>query len=296
VARPSVSVLIPNYNYGRYLERALGSVAAQTHDDFEVVVVDDCSTDDSATVLRETLPQLGHPFTLEVNEVNRGFGWTLARALSLSSGEHIALLDPDDFFMPEKLAAQVEVMRGDDDVVVVYSDTVQTTAWPSDRPWEVDPDELRALGRVRPDGPLPANATKHLFRRGTSFAPQSSLVRRTALDSIGGYRSDLRTTVDYRNWLHLSTTGSFRYLPGLVGGSTIHAESMRATQGTQKRLDRMRILEEFATVHGRSGDLRFRARRNLRGMQIRKEPARRREAWKYVRWSKDPVGLYFVLR
>ena len=98
---PRVSVLIPCYNAERYLSAALDSVLAQTYQDFEIIVVDDGSTDDSAAVAAR------YPRVRCFRHAHSGISVTRNLCLSKAKGEFVAFLDADDLWVPEKLEKQV---------------------------------------------------------------------------------------------------------------------------------------------------------------------------------------------
>src|SRR5262245_57747116 len=97
---PSVSVIIPTYNRRDFIREALASVLAQTCQDFELIVVDDGSTDGTEEIVRE------FPGARYVFQENQGVSAARNVGAALSQGELIAFLDSDDFWQPEKLAAQ----------------------------------------------------------------------------------------------------------------------------------------------------------------------------------------------
>lgn len=115
---PTVSILIPSYNHARYLRDCLESVLAQTYEDWEVVLVDDCSTDDSVAVAKAVTDPRIH---VHQNAENLGTYGTLERALELSTGEYVAILNSDDLWLPEKLAAQVAVLQRVPDARFAYT-------------------------------------------------------------------------------------------------------------------------------------------------------------------------------
>lgn len=97
-----VSVVVPAWNVGELLARCLDSLLAQTHRPLEIIVVDDGSTDDTAAILREY--QQTHPEVHSVTQVHRGLGPARNAALSLATGEFIAMVDADDWVEPDYLA------------------------------------------------------------------------------------------------------------------------------------------------------------------------------------------------
>ncbi len=104
MADASISVLIPVWNGARFLAAALGSVAAQTLAPIETIVVDDGSTDGSAQVAA------GFPFVQVIRQENRGPGAARNRAAAAAHGDHLAFLDADDLWKPDKLACQLAIL------------------------------------------------------------------------------------------------------------------------------------------------------------------------------------------
>lgn len=107
---PLVSVILPVYNGAKYLEKALNSILDQTMPDFELIIVNDASTDESHTIL-EKFAQQDTRICLYINEINLGLPRTLNRCLELACGEYIARMDQDDISLPERLEKQVKFMQ-----------------------------------------------------------------------------------------------------------------------------------------------------------------------------------------
>lgn len=119
--RPLVSVVVVSYNYARYIEQCLESVAQQTHHPIQLIVVDDSSTDDSVEVIRQWAART--PLTVEVvvHESNRGMCAALNTGLARVRGVYVAPLSSDDYWKPEKLEIQVALFeRLPPDYGVVY--------------------------------------------------------------------------------------------------------------------------------------------------------------------------------
>jgi hypothetical protein len=117
-ALPTVSVVMSVYNGQSFVAEALESILSQTLEDFEVVVVDDGSTDETPSILRRYRdPRV----RIETHATNRGLTPSLNRGLSLAKGEFIARHDADDISEPQRLAQQVDFLRRHDDVALVGS-------------------------------------------------------------------------------------------------------------------------------------------------------------------------------
>lgn len=102
---PAISVIIPLYNAGKFIGECLNSLLAQTFRDFEVIVVDDCSTDNSVAIVEGYTPKFGGRLQLSKTKTNSGGGGYVPRniGLSLASGEYIYFLDADDFIVETAL-------------------------------------------------------------------------------------------------------------------------------------------------------------------------------------------------
>jgi glycosyltransferase involved in cell wall biosynthesis len=119
-----VSIVVPSYNYERYLREAIESVLSQSFRDWELIIVDDGSSDASVEVIRSY--QESHPERIRLHEHQDGENHGLSRTYRLgfenSRGDYVALLEADDFWHdPDSLAARVEVLDRHRDVSVVYS-------------------------------------------------------------------------------------------------------------------------------------------------------------------------------
>lgn len=105
-----VSVIIPVYNAERFLEKTLKSIINQTYKNIEIVLVDDCSKDSSAEIIRRFMSdQLYIAYHLQ--DMNRGAGAARNKALELAKGQYVAFLDSDDVWLPQKIERQIALMK-----------------------------------------------------------------------------------------------------------------------------------------------------------------------------------------
>lgn len=116
-----VSVILPTYNYAHYIEEAVESVLHQTLSDFELIVIDDGSTDDTPSVLS----RIDDPRVQIVRTPNRGLCAARNEGLERARGEFIAFLDADDRFRPDKLERQVRMMEAEPDLASVFTNFVR---------------------------------------------------------------------------------------------------------------------------------------------------------------------------
>jgi glycosyltransferase involved in cell wall biosynthesis len=208
-----VSVVITCFNYGRYLKKCLDSVLAQSVGDFEVVVIDDGSTDDTAEVIRPFRKDSRIRFHYQANQ-----GQTIAKntGIQLSQGELIAFLDADDYWEPNKLERQLPLFANRA-VGVTYTGFYFTDL--QDRCIPADP----------PAGYL-------AYRRGNvtrwlgfdNFVPFSAaMIRRSLLDAHGSFDPALRMGIDWDLWLRMSCETEFDFVPDqLIAYRVGHANQM----------------------------------------------------------------------
>jgi glycosyltransferase involved in cell wall biosynthesis len=114
---PKVSVTIPVYNGASFVRQTIDSVLAQTYRDYEIIVVNDGSTDDSDKILKSYGDRIRY-----LKQQNMGLARTRNKLISLAKGKYLAFLDQDDLWHPDKLAEQVPCLESDTQVGLVYSD------------------------------------------------------------------------------------------------------------------------------------------------------------------------------
>jgi glycosyltransferase involved in cell wall biosynthesis len=203
---PTVSVCVPTYNGAAFLEETLESVLGQTYEDFELVVVDDASTDATLDIARSLADER---IRVVVNDERIGASANFARAVSLARGTYVKLLCQDDTLYPECLGRQVAAMEAGaaHDVVLVgckrdIIDERGRVIYGS-RGWRT------ASGIV--DG---AAAIRAIVRAGTNLIgePSSTLCRTDVLDAVGGYARDQQYMIDLDAWVRMLDVGRLSYI------------------------------------------------------------------------------------
>mgnify|MGYP000684036772 CR=1 FL=1 len=177
--KPFVSVVIPIFNGALFIARAVESVLAQTYKDFEIIIVDDGSTDDSRVVLTQFANQ---PFIRCLYQDNAGPAQARNLGIESALGEYIAFLDCDDFWFPEKLEAQVAMLRGNSHPVLVHSN------------YEVIASEGRIIQQAK------AGQTRDAFHKAFSGgqAPllSTTIISRILLEQVGKFDPNLWVSED----------------------------------------------------------------------------------------------------
>ena len=112
---PKVSVIIPTFNYGKYIEKAIDSVLSQTYKDFEIIVVDDGSTDNTKEIIETKYKDKVRYFYQE----NKGAPAARNRGIKESNGKYIGFLDADDFFLENKIEEQIKLVNEQKKITVI---------------------------------------------------------------------------------------------------------------------------------------------------------------------------------
>jgi glycosyltransferase involved in cell wall biosynthesis len=195
---PAVSINLCCYNSERFLEETLRSIFTQTFTDWELVIVNDGSTDATESIIRRHAESERR--ILYHRQPNSGLGASRNKALSLSSGKYIALIDHDDVWAPRKLELQVRQMDGNERLALSYTDT----------------EVIDGLGRV-----VRNYMPRELTAQGDVLAPlflrdfiacSSVLIRRSAVENAGAFRPELRITEEYELFLRLAERHPFGHI------------------------------------------------------------------------------------
>ena len=217
--KPEVSVIIPTFNRGWVLKEAIDSVLAQDFKDFELIVVDDGSTDNTPQIL-----DAYHQDLMVIRQPNLGVSAARNRGIAAAGGGLIAFLDSDDLWLPRKLSRQVDFFNSNPDAVINQTEEI----------W------IRNGVRVNPK-------TRHhkfsgmIFERSLALclvSPSAVMMRRSLFDEIGLFDENLPACEDYDLWLRIS----WRYPVHLIETPLIikrggHADQLSKAPG----LDKFRI-------------------------------------------------------
>lgn len=175
-----VSVIIPTYNSVKYLPEAARSVLAQTYEDYEIIIVDDGSTDDTRAVVKE-LSEKNSGKIRYIHQENRGLACARNTGIRNSRGELIALLDADDQWLPEKLAHSVRAIELDKAIGLVHTNLTRVTK-------NGDPICTPKKNKKYVSG---KNIFKHLFLRRGHIACSSVIFRKECCDKVGLFDEQL---------------------------------------------------------------------------------------------------------
>ena len=223
-----VTVLMPVYNAAAYLPEAMESILEQTFREFELLIVDDGSVDESAKIVRS----YGDPRVRLVSTENRGVAEALRLGVELAAGAYIARMDADDAALPERLSRQVEVLERHPDVAVVHS--------------KVDyVDEYGRVIRAGMGDPTSDLQTRwdlvwHNVPFHSTTMMRASILRRNGLN----YRTEMDLAEDFDLWNRIAMVGAFYFIPEVLlryrihGGAVTRGEKSRHQLAVQGRVVR----------------------------------------------------------
>ncbi len=198
---PTVSVLMSVYNTQRYLAEAIDSILHQSFTDFEFIIINDGSTDESLTVLQAYAQH--DPRIRLISRDNRGLARTKNELVSLAHGEFLAIMDSDDVAMPDRFAHQVDFLHANPDVVCVGG------------AYDFIDEAGRLLEHV--SVPLTDDDLQRFALQGKVLINHpSAMIRRQALEQVGGYDETMHTDGILDLWLRLGEVGKLANLEETV--------------------------------------------------------------------------------
>ena len=192
--KPLVSAITIFLNGEKFIEEAIASVFAQTYDNWELLLVDDGSTDGSTAIAQRYAQQYPDKVRYLEHEGHQNRGMSATRNLGIrhAKGEYIALLDADDVWLPQKLEQQVAILESHPEAGIVCSSTQYWYSWTGDAN-DTKRDYVREL-KIPPNRLFepPKLLTLLLERKALTPATCSVLMRREIFDAIGGFEELFR--------------------------------------------------------------------------------------------------------
>jgi len=188
---PTVSVVIPTYNFGRYLPEAIESILQQTYRDFEIIVIDDGSTDDTKNIIQKYLPSVRY-----VRQENGGPSKARNTGIMMSKGKYIAFLDADDIWLPTKLEKQIAHFQRNPECYFVFTENCS---------FDDNGIYLEKMGKQ--EKLMKGNLLENIFLK-SSVATPTVMVKSEVFESVGLFDESLRVAQDDNMWLRI--VGSFK--------------------------------------------------------------------------------------
>jgi glycosyltransferase involved in cell wall biosynthesis len=229
---PKVSICVPTYNRKDYLRETLDSIFAQTYKDYEVVVVDDGSTDGTAEMLKD----IDYPIRYHWQK-NSGDAAARNKMIKLAQGEFITFIDSDDLLMHDAVDRMMEVMQAEGGEVIVYG------------PYLRIDQNGHVYGRFK-TRLYSGQITKYLFQNIFVYSC-GSMFPKTVLEIANGFDTSLPVCSDYDLWLRLSLKYRFIALAEPTFKRRRHTGNLSALS-TDNYIIELKVLERF--YYERGGD------------------------------------------
>ena len=232
--RPAISIIMPCYNEAARLPGSIGSIHRQTFDDFELIVVDDGSPDDSLKVLTQLAEK--YPFLRFFSQENRGAGPARNRGLREARGEYIAFLDADDSWHPECLAKLHGKLSSTPDAVIAYCGW-QNVGLPENRCKPFIPPDYENEEKIE------------TLLRGCRWPIHAALTRHSAIRDAGGFDEQWSSCMDYDLWLRIASFGKIVRVPQVLAYYHHHEGEQITKNRVRIAVNHYRIQKKFVLDH-----------------------------------------------
>lgn len=220
--QPKVSIVMPSFNQGRFLEASIRSVLAQDYPNIEYILVDGGSKDESQEIIQKYRPH----FAWRVSEKDRGHADALNKGFAHATGDILAWLNSDDLYHPGAVAEAVEVLCRDPQLGMVYGDA------------NLIDDQSRYIGKF-----ASRQTDYHRLLRGSVHIPQATTFFRADLwRAVGPLDLSLFFSFDYDLWVKIAKVSQIRYVPRLWADFRIHEKGKTLVNDDRCYPDMLRVL------------------------------------------------------
>lgn len=209
---PLCSVLLPSYNHEKYLEEAINSVINQTEEDWELIIIDDASQDNSPLILDKF--QKDDRIHIKRHDKNWGIASTLNQALKCSKGDFVAFIASDDVWHPRKLEEQLEILKKNDEQIVWSEGLILN-------------DKSVAAGEKFTHIYKSPQKSGYIFQeliQGNFIFGSSIMLKKSFLDDVE-FDTQLRFLNDHKLYLDLAFKYKFYFIPEALAAYRIHGDN-----------------------------------------------------------------------
>lgn len=218
---PTVTVVTPSYNQGRFIRETIDSVLSQDYPAIEYMVIDGGSTDDTVSILKGYGSRVSW-----ISEPDKGQSEAINKGWKRATGEIVAWLNSDDIYLPGAISTGVTYLQSHPDVGLVYGDGFHMS------------EEGGALGRF-PSEPFSVDRLKE-----TCFIAQpTTFVRRSVIEQVGFIRDSLRYCMDYDLWIRISKRYRLQYVPIPMANIRLHNDCKTVKDRVATYAETVRMLK-----------------------------------------------------
>lgn len=222
---PKVSVIMPAYNAANYIGAAIESILNQTFKDFELIIINDCSTDNTKSIIKKYGLKDSRIKLINNNE-NLKIARTLNKGLASSKGKYIVRMDADDWSYPERIERQIKLMDSNPDIVI------------SSGNMEIC-DEVMTV-KNRSNFPLTNNEIREVLLQYNPLVSPAMIWRREISSEIGGFSVNTMSE-DYMFLMDMSSKGELANLPDILLKYRVLPTSTSSLRMTEAHLSTIQI-------------------------------------------------------
>lgn len=226
---PLVSIIMPAFNAEKTIGGSIQSVLNQTYSNWELIIIDDGSTDSTF----ETIKNFSDSRIKATRRENCGVASTRNYALSISKGEYIAFLDSDDLWLPEKLTKQVEILQTSDS----STGLIHTNYLEFDERTEYSPKPFKNLFWLKTEGNVHEDLMVHDF-----VATLTVMIKKEVIEKVGIFSEDLHGTEDWDLWIRIAEHFTVQYIPTRLAKYRLVAGSLSKNY-SKYELELKKVLE-----------------------------------------------------
>ncbi len=235
---PKVSVITVTFNREQFIREAIDSVLAQTFTDWEMVIVDDASTDNTERIVKDYIDGESRIKYFK-NKVNLGIAKTRNRGLELARGEYIAPLDSDDIWLDvNKLKKQVEFLEINKDYSMLGGGIMRIN------------EKSQPIKKVL--FPVYDSLIRKIILQFNPFPQSTLLYRKSVALACGGYSHNYKICDDYELWLKMGLQSKFTNIPQVLAGYRVHGGNITKTKRLTTCKEILDIVWNFKTKYPRS--------------------------------------------
>ena len=222
---PFVSIITPTFNQAEYLAETIQSVLSQTYPNIEYIVLDDGSTDNTQEVLSRFDGRIRHE-----RHSNIGQAQTLNKGWSLCKGKYIGYLSSDDLLKPSAVSELVAMLEKEQSIVCAFPDS----------------DLIDHFSRVAKRNVCrPFDLSDTVVRQECYIGP-GAIFRKTAFDSLGGWRPDLKLAPDREFWIRISSLGRIDMCDSVLASYRMHPDSISYKDVSEDvSREYLRVLDDY---------------------------------------------------
>lgn len=227
MSSPKVSVIIPSYNTAAYIGQALDSVLNQTYDNYEIIVVDDGSTDNTYEIIQNYRPLITYHY-----QENQGLPGARNTGIRIATGEYISLLDADDVFLPHHLENSVKYLEAHKNLGFIFADVIffnndtilKESGFENTKIYDIPYDQYSDNFRI---------FTRRIFREliyGSFIANCTAVIKKRILYYVGLYDASLIHAEDRDLWLRIDEKYKIGYINDKNAKVRVHEKNFLRTK------------------------------------------------------------------